>query len=419
MSRKRAVILFADIMNSSELANSLIFEEYNVFVEEFQQVMGEVLNGNILCMKEYSPGSNFEASIRGDEVCLILYTDNIEEDIKTVFRVAVEMKRKWLTSKKNVQRIKDGRNIIDIGIGVNCGYLIVSDHHRIVGKKITSQRTAEGYSINLAKRIEGYSREGDYSKIFVSRSVFNILRVKFQIAFSRVHRATFKGIAQRIPIYEVKSVGHVEQTEFPTAKLSERDEEIYDQAVESNPHDLWLILDLAHHYFDKEEYDKAVETYRLAIEVDPDFSPAHMYLGRAHFRNLMYEDALPHIEQARELNPESTRANNFLAVCLRRLGYKYRQKGRLEWKNYYERALNFHEVAMRIAANDFTRYQWAFNAFALTVADADDARGNRSLEEAIAPVLIIIILALILARKIFVLSMFMKLPSTPSTTPSL
>jgi tetratricopeptide (TPR) repeat protein len=105
-------------------------------------------------------------------------------------------------------------------------------------------------------------------------------------------------------VYEVKSVGHVEDTAFAPSLSAEEDIPIYEKAVEYNPHDLWLILDLAHYYFDKEEYEKAADKYKSAIEIDPKFAPAHMYLGRALYRNLCDKDALSHLERARELNPD-------------------------------------------------------------------------------------------------------------------
>lgn len=387
VKKRKAVILFADIMNSSELSNALSFKAYDEFVKEFQERMIDVLKKHIIEEREYCADNKrkFEASVRGDEVCLILYS-NVDEkeeetyrkkDIKLSLLIAIDMKRRWFTGSKNVERIREGRSIVDIGIGINCGYVIVDDHLRIgTDGKIGSRETAEGYAINLAKRIEGYSRSGEYSKIFVSRSIYSALRIEFQIAFSHVHIVSFKGIAQTIPVYEIKSVGHVEDTAFAPS-FSEEEETIYERAVEYNPHDLWLILDLAHCYFDKERYNKAVGKYRLAIEIDPEFAPAYMYLGRSFYRDLLDEEARPHLERARELNPDSTRANNFLAVCLRRLGYRLKQREEAgeavvkgEWKSYYRRALELHKTAMRIVEEEPERYRWAFNAYALTLAQA-------------------------------------------------
>ncbi len=384
--RRMAVILFIDIADSSELSNVLSFEKYDELVWSFQTVAKGVLQRHVQENTDYTADTHrkYETSMRGDEMCTILYSHVGAEDeqkyrqknIRTALQLAIEMKRKWLCGEWNCARINDGKSIIDIGIGINCGYVIVDKHWRVDQKgEISPQESAEGYAINLAKRIEGYSRSGVYSKIFVSRSVYNILRIDFQIAFSQVHMALFKGIAQAVPVYEIKSFGHVEDTSF-RPELSAEEVHPYKKAVDYNPHELWLILDLAHHYYDRENYEAAAQNYRLALEVDPKFSPAHMYLGRSYYRDFVDEQAFPHLERARELNPDSARANNFLGVCLRRMAYRAKQSGtpiqvpESEWKDYYRRAIEFHKIAIRIAEQDPERYIWAFNAYAMTLAQA-------------------------------------------------
>lgn len=381
-----AVILFVDIIDSSELSNVLTFEEYDAFVSSFQSVAKDVLAQHLLQNREYGGKSKrrFETSIRGDELCVILYSEVPHEqeeryrrlDVKTALALAIDMKRRWLCSDQNFSRIRDGKSIIDIGIGINCGYVVVGNHWRISSDHVVREEcTPEGYAINLAKRIEGYSRSGTYSKIFASRSVFTVLAIDFQIAFSPVSIAAFKGISQPVPIYEIKSFGHVEDTAFAPS-LSSTQVEIYEKAVDYNPHELWLILDLAHHCFDKEDYLKAERGYRLALEVDPEFTAAHMYLGRSYYRAFLDEEALPHLERAKDLNPDSARANNFLAVCLRRIGFRLKHgeyPGRTpenEWRSCYTRALDLHRLAMRIAEYDPQRYPWAFNSYAMTLAQA-------------------------------------------------
>jgi class 3 adenylate cyclase len=105
--KRRAVILFADIINSSELANSLSAEEYDGSVREFQETMIKVLEKHHVLKKNNDKRQRFEASIRGDEICLILYSETNEgeeekertkQNIKLALLIAIEMKRKWLTS---------------------------------------------------------------------------------------------------------------------------------------------------------------------------------------------------------------------------------------------------------------------------------------------------------------------------------
>jgi len=385
--KRMAVVVFIDVVDSAELSNVLTYEQYNVFINDFQNVAKEVVKNNLIENLEYNMDKHrcWEASIRGDELCVILYSDVDEKlvkfyrkkDIKTAVLLAIEMKRKWLTCKRNDIRIKDNKIPIEISTGINAGFIIIGKHQRITyDQKLIKEKSAEGYTINLAKRIEGHSRNGKFSKIFVGRSVYNTLAIDFQIAFDQAYLALFKGISQTIPVYEIKSFGHVEDTEF-VPKLDDNEIEIFEKAVEQNPHDLWLILDLAHQHYDKENYRDAAEKYKLALEINPGFSPAHMYLGRAYFRDFHDDEALPHLERAYQLNPDSARANNFLAVCLRRLASRKNNSGTIgtetterHWRDYFNRALEHHLTAMRIVEDNPEKYKWAFNAYAMTLAQA-------------------------------------------------
>jgi tetratricopeptide (TPR) repeat protein len=76
------------------------------------------------------------------------------------------------------------------------------------------QRRIEGYAVNLGKRIEGYSRQGLYSRIMLSQECHDILRgavvkhtqLRQRIFFHRhmVPLELMKGVAQSQCVYELK-----------------------------------------------------------------------------------------------------------------------------------------------------------------------------------------------------------------------
>jgi class 3 adenylate cyclase len=384
--KKMAVVLFVDVVDSAELSNVLSYEQYDEFISDFQQVAKKILSDNLINNPEYSLAKPpcWEATIRGDELCVILYSGNESDlpetsrrDVKTAMRLAIEMKRKWLSSERNIERVIDNKSPIHISIGINAGYVIVNKHHRISsGRKLEQILTGEGFAINLAKRIEGHSRTGKYSKIFVGRSVFNILSVNYQIAFDDASMVQFKGISQTIPVYEVKSFGHVEDAEFKP-KLEAEEMQIFEKVIEQNPHDLWVLFDLAHQYYDNADFGGAAEKCKLAIDIDPAFSPAYIFLGRAFYRDYRDEEALHYLELAYQKNPDSARANNFLAVCLRRMALRgiYSQATDMSsrimsWKQYFNRAMEHHRKAMHLVGNDPCVSKWPFNAYAMTLAQA-------------------------------------------------
>lgn len=115
--QREAVILFADLMNSSELSNVLPSEEYDKILTEFQEKLGEVVEEEI---KNYD-SSGVEAEIRGDEICVKFYRAKdkkndrklLEGDIKTALKIAINMKRKWVLSEPNTDRLKDDKLLLN------------------------------------------------------------------------------------------------------------------------------------------------------------------------------------------------------------------------------------------------------------------------------------------------------------------
>jgi class 3 adenylate cyclase len=407
--RREAVILFADLMNSSELANNQSLIDYDRFVAIFQKELGEVVEQFVQTKTGYQPGE-IEADIRGDEICLKLYraadrqSPQLLEDVDAALQVAIQMKRKWLLSPINRERIVEGRPAFEIGIGIHQGPVLLTEHHRFVPATIetTSHKsdshvvlmerlTPEGHAINLAKRIEARSRQLRFSQILVSHNVFNLVDPDFRVAFRRARVGPFKGISQSIPVYEAIGIGHFDDQAF-RPRFGRDELEVYEEALKSNPDMIWLLLDLGHHYFDddddKDNYEKSAEKYQQVINIIPDFGPAHMYLGRCWFRRYHYEEAKYSLERALEINELSPRTNSFLAVCLRRLAYRYRSEARPGWKDFFIRALDLHDRARRIAtpkkgAQWDSAYLWALNGLARTIAEAGDkARGHFSLDDA-------------------------------------
>ena len=58
--------------------------------------------------------------------------------------------------------------------------------------------------------------------------------------------------------------------------------EHYQKLVELFPNDERAHNILATHYFGIQEYEKAIDEYNKAIEINPNFSPAYNQLGYAH-----------------------------------------------------------------------------------------------------------------------------------------
>lgn len=414
--QREAVILFADLMQSSELANIWALSDYDEFMKEFQKELGEVVKEFIKGKPSYNSPicPSLEADIRGDEICLKLFRaiknlsensteakakeqlNNLKEDVKSALQIAIKMKRRWLLCSKNRERIKEGRPIFDIGIGINQGPILYGKHYRLTSKEpgtpvlgeeeilsIIEKDTPEGYAINVAKRIETHSRELRFSQILVSHTVFELVDPEFRVAFRRADVGPFKGISQLIPVYEVIGIGHFDDQAFEPDFGNNDDLKIFENVVKNNPDVVWLLLDLGHYYFDKEMYEKSAEKYQQVINIIPDFAPAHLYLGRCWFRIYRYEEAVCSLERALQLNELSPRTNNFLAVCFRRLAYKYTTDNLEKCNDYYKKALELQARAKRITTHENPAHMWALNGLARTIAEApEEARSHFSLDNA-------------------------------------
>ena len=58
-------------------------------------------------------------------------------------------------------------------------------------------------------------------------------------------------------------------------------------------------------YFFARQYDRAIEQYRNAVEMDPHFVPAHLVLGQAYEQKGMLQEAIVEIERAVSLSAGS------------------------------------------------------------------------------------------------------------------
>jgi len=71
---------------------------------------------------------------------------------------------------------------------------------------------------------------------------------------------------------------------------------------------------------DKKEYDKAIECYQKAIEIDPDYGGAYKGMGTAYFYKENYEKAIECYQKAVDIDPEDAGAYN-------NMGLAYSNKG--------------------------------------------------------------------------------------------
>ncbi len=194
---RQAVILFSDIIHSSVFSDTLGLIDYDMFLEEFQKTMFDAKKRVFEITR--ADENKMEFDIRGDEACVILYNDDANTNLYTALMMASYMKSLWFQSAFNMKRVSEAKIASDIAIGIHTGKVIVRQR---VSKKMAPK--PEGYAINLAKRIEGLSREGTHTKMMISNEV-RILLKQFNIDIEISRRITkeFRGILYPIHVYEI------------------------------------------------------------------------------------------------------------------------------------------------------------------------------------------------------------------------
>jgi len=194
---RQAVILFADIIHSSVFSDTLGLYEYDEFLEEFQMTMYDAKERVFDLMR--MPEDEVTFDVRGDETCAILYSDDTRKNLHSVLMLASYMKSLWFQSAFNIKRVAEAKIASEIAVGIHTGKIILRSR---VSPDMPPK--PEGYAINLAKRIEGLSRQGMASKMMISNEV-RILMKQFDIAIEISSKMTrqFKGILYPIHVYEI------------------------------------------------------------------------------------------------------------------------------------------------------------------------------------------------------------------------
>jgi class 3 adenylate cyclase len=331
MKESNATILFADLMNSTELAKNLSLQEYDDMLGDFQDTMFEVVSHHLDYFGYKGNGIDSEWSISGDELRVFLYSENIYFDIRNALLIATKIKLAWLSSNFNQKVLSEQRLVSRIGVGINCGKVIkdVRPWRVKIGK---AEPNIEGYAINLTKRIESASREGNVYQIMVGASLYKRCQQNSQInvTFSKPKSLVFKGLGQKIPVYEVTSFVNFEiLSSMPVSLQKGLLEKIENTVREAMP-EPWVFIVLLRSYISKlnsnndEDVDlKALEIGQQALEV-VEYKPViYNILGWLHIngknvRNL--EMAFHYFDQCLGLQPKNEAALLNRARILEEMG---------------------------------------------------------------------------------------------------
>jgi len=96
-----------------------------------------------------------------------------------------------------------------------------------------------------------------------------------------------------------------------------------EKALALDPLSVVIKTDLARMFYFARDYDPAIEHYRAALNMDPNFGAAHLWLANAYQQKGLFEQAISSLKTGMRLSSDST-------FALARLGYGYAVAGRRE-----------------------------------------------------------------------------------------
>jgi tetratricopeptide (TPR) repeat protein len=95
---------------------------------------------------------------------------------------------------------------------------------------------------------------------------------------------------------------------------------IWEDVVEKSPGKARVHYNLGNAYDKQDRREKAIEEYRKAITIEPDYPMAHNNLGLAYWKKGQYDRAIEEYKTALKLRPDFAKAHNNLGIVYNKQG---------------------------------------------------------------------------------------------------
>lgn len=216
MNTRLAAVAFMDVVGSVQISYGMSPGEYEKrFIEPLHGCYRSVLKTFRLMPKKrervmqlndvypYEGTRDYrEMDIRGDQMVVILCSNDPARDVEHAARIALEAAERWLLRLPNIDRWRQSMEPLRVVAGVHLGPLVVRT--RSFGLR-PNARAAEGYAINYAKRVEAHARDGCFTRVMLSENAWVRLsqRPDAQFVTAEPQRYELKGIGCQ-PLREVK-----------------------------------------------------------------------------------------------------------------------------------------------------------------------------------------------------------------------
>ena len=228
MYKGPAVIVFADLIGSSELSEFAGLEEYARIIQGFHATAGEIARAvwaETSCnVTDAAFKDKLGMSARGDEFCVIAarlseqynefhtnlhmspeYGQWIMCKVLAALKFALTLKAAWLVSPYNIsERILRGRLPLDMAVGVHIGSVALPKPKAEAEVDVSD---FIGYAVNVAKRIEGTGRKAGWTAVMVSPEVRYVAKDALpSIVFYTHPEVHLQGTLRPLQVAEIQQV---------------------------------------------------------------------------------------------------------------------------------------------------------------------------------------------------------------------
>lgn len=183
--RQEVTILFQDIRDFTKMSEKMQADDLAEFLNEFRKRMTNVIFAN---------GGTLDKYI-GDAIMATFGTPTVSENDTLN---AVNAGKQMLSSLKewNIERKREGKSEIRIGIGLHCGEVFTGN----IGFEDRMEYTVIGDAVNTASRIESLCKQFQ-AEFLISDEVYQ--KVKENIQVEKLSPVEVKGKEKALQIYKV------------------------------------------------------------------------------------------------------------------------------------------------------------------------------------------------------------------------
>ena len=180
-------VLFSDIRSFTTYSESHTPAETVEILREYLTEMVKIIIANQGILDKFV----------GDEVMALFGSPvTLPNHALNACRVALQMRARL--SELQDKWVSEGRQALEIGIGINTGFAVVGN----LGSEQIFDYTAIGDTINLGARLEGINKEYDTEKHIII-SEFTLEKVKDLVIVNYLDEVKVKGKNEAVKIYEL------------------------------------------------------------------------------------------------------------------------------------------------------------------------------------------------------------------------